>query len=556
MRMIQVTLEDAAGAAAQTREVPSGTRLSDVAPKTANGLPVLAAMVNNDVIPLFAPLSVNSRVRPLTLDDENGWRVYRWSLCFLLAKAAHDSLPDDVVVRVRHAFGSGLFCTIDGPAGLDRPAAIAALEKKMRADIAADLPIELRLESYPDALALLEGNRQRDKKNLLLHRNPPAVVLADCGGFLDLFQEPMVDRTGLLSTFDLAPYEDGFVLRLPFRQAPHALAPLGGSRHLFNIYQEHIHWGDILGVSTVSDLNAVVMRHEEDELIRVTEALHDKKFADIAAQIAARPDVRLVLIAGPSSSGKTTSAKRLTTHLRVLGLRPVVVSTDDFFVGDERNPRDENGKLDYEHIRAMDLDLLNENLTGLLAGREVGMPRYDFKSRAPFPERTPMRLEPGQIIVMEGIHCLNPELTAAVPREQKFLVYVSALTQLGIDRCCRISTTDNRLLRRIVRDSQFRARPALDSLRMWPSVRKGEARWIFPFQHLADATFNTSLDYELAVLKGFAAPLLNTIKPDVPEYAEARRLTGILQNFMSISAKAIPGDSILRESIGGSQLSY
>ena len=555
MRKINVTLENPTGA--EPIQIEAGTPLREILPETAgNGLPVLAALMNNDVVSLFEPVHVNATIRPLTLDDDHGWRVYRWSLCFLLANAAHEAAPE-LEIRVRHAFGTGLFCTIEGDKPFDRDEIVERLYRKMREYVQADVRIERTVLGYEECLDAFKEAHEEDKLYLLRHRNPPTVAVADCDGYIGLLQEPMVDHAGLLQTFALSPYEEGFVLRLPFKYAPHDLAPLKGPKHLAQIFREHIRWGEILGVTTASELNQIVMRNEIDEFIRVAEALHDKKLADIASQIAERsPAVRLILLAGPSSSGKTTSAKRITTHLRVLGLRPFLISTDDYFVGDERNPRDENGKLDYEHIHAMDLDLLNDNLLGLLAGEEVEMPRFDFKTHNPFPERVKARLAPGQVIIMEGIHCLNPELTARIPREQKFLIYISALTQLAIDRCCRVSTTDNRLLRRLVRDNQFRGRPAVESLRLWPSVRRGESRWIFPFQDLADATFNSALDYELGVLKPYAYALLNTVKPSMPEYAEARRLTAMLQNFTTIPQDAVPGDSILRECIGGSQLSY
>ena len=555
MRKITVTFENPAGA--QSMEVNAGTPLREILPEnTINGLPVLAALMNNDVVSLFQPVNVNSKIRLLTLDDDHGWRVYRWSLCFLLAKAAQEATPE-LEVRVRHAFGTGLFCTIEGKEPLDRNAAIEKLSKKLREYVARDVKIERTVLGYEEALESFKAAHEEDKLYLLRHRNPPTIAMADCEGYLGLLQEPMVDHAGLLQTFALSPYEEGFVLRLPFKNAPHTLAPLKGPKHLSMIFKEHIRWGEILGVTTASELNQIVMRNEIDEFIRVAEALHDKKLADIASQIAERsPEVRLILLAGPSSSGKTTTAKRITTHLRVLGLRPFMISTDNYFVGDEDTPRDENGNLDYEHIHAMNLELLNDNIIGLLKGEEVEMPKFDFRNHRPFPTRTKAHLEPGQVIIMEGIHCLNPELTSKIPRENKFLIYISALTQLAVDRCCRVSTTDNRLLRRLVRDNQFRSRPAVESLQMWPSVRRGESRWIFPFQDLADATFNSALDYEIGVLKPYANALLNTVKPSMPEYAEARRLTAMLQNFMIIPQDAVPGDSILRECIGGSQLSY
>ncbi len=554
MRRISVSVDGAL-----PREIPAGTAAMAVVPAVAaNGLPVLAALVNNEVVSLSAPLEGNCTVSSLTLADEHGWRVYRWSLSFILAKAAHNLFPE-MPFRVRHSLGGGLYCNVEWPADMAAtPAAgIERLAREMRRIVEMDLPVELVLVSYEDALRRFTDTGQADKLNLLRHRNPPQVVLADCGGFLDLHQEPILHRTGLLRLFELTPYEPGFVLQMPSREQPDRIPPLDPQTHLFHIYQEHIAWGRILGITTVGELNEAILAQRAEDVIMTVEALHDKKLARIAEQIAScRPGVRLVLVAGPSSAGKTTFSKRLLMHLRVNGLRPFLVSTDDYFVGDERNPRDEQGNLDYEHIDAMDLPRLNHDLEALLAGRPVHLPSFDFKSKSRRDRPEAVQLAADDVIVMEGIHCLNPVLTAQIPREIKFQIYISALTQLAIDHNSRISTTDNRLLRRLVRDRRFRGHSPLTTLRRWPSVQRGEQRWIFPFQHLADATFNSALDYELAVLKPYAVPLLTEIKPGQPEYAEARRLTGFLRNFMAIRPDVVPGDSILREYIGGSQLRY
>ncbi len=555
MRTIKVIVDGQAA-----REIPSETPALAVMPgKASNGLPVLAALVNNEVVSLCSPLSVNCEVKSLTLADEYGWRVYRWSLGFILAKAVHETWPG-VSFRVRHSIGGGLYCSVDwgrNHAKIPVRERIKRIESAMRGIAEADLPVEMIRVSYEDALRRFAVTGQHDKLNLLKHRNPPQVLLVNCDGFLDLPQEPILHRTGLLSCFALLPHEPGFVLQMPAGSRPDRVMPFESQPHLFQIYQEHIDWGRILGITTVGELNQAIQDRHVDEVIRTVEALHDKKLARIAAQVAARkPRPKLILVAGPSSAGKTTFSKRLVTHLRVNGLRPRLVSTDDYFVGDERNPRDAEGNLDYEHIRAMDLDRLNGDLLALMAGKAVHLPRFDFKVRRSFDREEAVRLDEDAVIVMEGIHCLNPDLTSAIAPEDKFRIYISALTQLAIDFNSRISTTDNRLLRRMVRDSQFRGHSALTTLRRWPSVQRGEKRWIFPFQHYSDATFNSALDYELAVIKPYVAPLLNEIKPSHPEYAEARRLTGFLHNFMAIGADAVPGDSILREYIGGSQLHY
>ncbi|NLF23845.1 MAG: nucleoside kinase [Lentisphaerae bacterium] len=546
-------------AGAAPRSVPAGTPAVEVLPPTApNGLPVLAACFNNDVVTLRQPLSVNGTLDPLTLADVHGWRVYRWSLTFLLGMAMHEVFPGRVF-RVRHPIGGGLFCSVDWrpEQAADIAGAVARIETRMRERVRDDLPVACIQVAYAEAIANLRANRQLDQLHLLAYRNPPQVTLMRCGDYLDMRHEPLIHRTGLLDRFALTPYESGFVLRLPAQEAPDRVAPFNPQPHLIRIYQEHISWGRILGITTVGELNEAIATRRAGEVIETVEALHNKKLARIADQIGGQPSrPRLVLIAGPSSSGKTTMAKRLMTHLRVNGCQPFMISTDDYFVGDALNPRDEQGNLDYEHLHALDLPRLNRDLNDLLAGRPVHLPRFNFHTRSREERPDAVSLGGDSVILIEGIHALNPELTAQVPRGDKFLIYISALTQLAIDFNSRISTTDNRLLRRMVRDNQFRKHPPLQTLRRWPSVLRGEAHWIFPYQHLADAVFNSALDYELAILKPFAAALLNEIKPTDPEYAEARRLSGILHCFVALAHDDVPGDSILREYIGGSRLDY
>ncbi len=538
-------------------DVNAGTPVRDVLPPiTADGLPVVGAMVNNDAVSLGFPLIAHAQVTPLTAADNHGWRIIRWSLSFLLGKAFHTVFPS-VPYRVRHSMGNGLFCTADWPDGADPVANVARVKAEMQALIAADTPIDYDIVSYADALRLFESSQQFDKLHLLNHRNPPYVAIIRCGQFFDLAQEPIVHRAGLLQPFDLIPYGSGMVLRLPLRSHPRQLGDWSPNPKLFAVYQEHIAWGRILGVTSVGRFNLLIGRGGIDDFIQTAEALHEKKLAQIAAQITGRPSaVRLILVAGPSSAGKTTFAKRLCTHLRVNGLQPLLISTDDYFVGDDLNPRDAGGNLDYEHIESMDLHRLNGDVAALLDGREIHPRAFDFKKKQGYDRGDPIRLPGAGVIVMEGIHCLNPKLTADISDACKFLVYVSALTQLGIDRNSRIATTDNRLIRRMVRDNAHRGYSALATLRRWPSVLHGEQRWIFPFQNRADAIFNSALDYELAVLKPLALPLLNQIKATDPEFVEARRISGFLQNFVDLPETAVPGYSILREYIGGSQLKY
>ena len=539
--------------------VAAGTRISElIASVDADGFPVLGVIANNMLQPLFAPLITHATIAPLTIADGYGWDIYRTSLCFLLAKTAHELFPG-VECRVRNSIGSGLYCTVSWP-DLSPPvleANVRKLKQAMQATVRQDLPITSETVSYEAAVNLFRLTGQTDKLNLLAHRNPPVVCLTRCGVFLELSQEPLVARTGVLDLFDLLPHAQGFVLNVPTSAKPRELPPLPPFEHLFKVYQEHMEWGRIVGITTVGQLNQAVVEKRADDFVHTVEALHDKKLGRIADEIAQRePQVRLVLVAGPSSAGKTTFSKRLVTHLRVNGYRPILISTDSYFVGDARNPRDAAGNLDYEHIESMDLPRLNGDLLRLMAGEAVHLRAFDFKRKEGYDLAEPTRLPDNGIIVMEGIHSLNPHLTAEVPREQKFLIYINALTQLGVDSSNRISTTDTRVIRRMVRDHQFRGRAAIETLRMWPSIARGEKRWIYPYQHLADAVFNSALDYELAVLKPLAAPLLNQIKPWDEAYVEARRLSGFLHNFSSLAPDVVPGDSILREYIGGSQLTY
>ncbi len=539
--------------------VAAGTRISElIASVDADGFPVLGVIANNMLLPLFAPLITHATIAPLTIADGYGWDIYRTSLCFLLAKTAHELFPG-VECRVRNSIGSGLYCTVNWP-DLSPPALetnVRKLKQAMQATVRQDLPITSETVSYEAAVNLFRLTGQTDKLNLLAHRNPPVVCLTRCGVFLELSQEPLVARTGVLDLFDLLPHAQGFVLNVPTSAKPRELPPLPPFEHLFKVYQEHMEWGRIVGITTVGQLNQAVVEKRADDFVHTVEALHDKKLGRIADEIAQRePQVRLVLVAGPSSAGKTTFSKRLVTHLRVNGYRPILISTDSYFVGDARNPRDAAGNLDYEHIESMDLPRLNGDLLRLMAGEAVHLRAFDFKRKEGYDLAEPTRLPDNGIIVMEGIHSLNPHLTAEVPREQKFLIYINALTQLGVDSSNRISTTDTRVIRRMVRDHQFRGRAAIETLRMWPSIARGEKRWIYPYQHLADAVFNSALDYELAVLKPLAAPLLNQIKPWDEAYVEARRLSGFLHNFSSLAPDVVPGDSILREYIGGSQLTY
>ncbi len=540
------------------KRIPSGSRIEEVVtardfPPSAS--PLVAMLVNNDVASLTYRLEVDSNLKPICLASREGANIYRRSLCFLLTKAAKQLFPDRRLV-VGHSLGNGYYYYFDGLQHTE-PEDLSQLAERMRRIVREDLPIRRTVVSYLQAVELFRTRNQPDTELLLEHRNDPKAPLYECGDFVDLAHAVLVPRTGLLAAFEVMDYPPGFLLRYPHWDQPDCLEPFQDSPALFSVYSEYKSWGKILGVSSVGRLNTLIHSGEEKQFIAVAEALHDKKIAEIADRIHSRPETRLVLIAGPSSSGKTTFSKKLSIQLQVLGRNPVAVSLDDYFLPREQTPRDAEGNYDFEALEALDIELLNRHLLALAAGEEVMVPTFDFLTgsrRATEVHR--LKLPDRAILILEGIHGLNDRLTPRVPAQQKYKIYVSALTQLNLDDHNRISTTDNRLLRRIVRDHQFRGHSALQTLSMWQSVRNGEEKSIFPFQNSAGSVFNSALDYELAVLKVFAEPLLITVKPDTEFFHEARRLLSFLNNFVPIQPGRVPGHSILREFIGESGFKY
>jgi uridine kinase len=541
------------------RSFPAGTRVAEAAadpafPRTAT--PLVAALANNELVSLASELVVSVALAPVELAGRMGLAVYRRSLCFLLSLAARQELPGRRLV-IGHALGHGyLYWFEDAEEVPD--AVVAALQARMRALVAADRPIECARLAWAEAVAYFEENLQPDTALLLRGRSEPVVRVASCAGAIDLDHGPLVPSTGVLRAFSLMPFPPGLLLRYPPAETPLAMGPFIENPVLVSIYREYKRWGKILRVGSVGRLNGLIRDGGIRDFIEVAEALQDRKIAEIADRINARRDsVRVVLIAGPSSSGKTTFSKRLMVQLRVVGRNPLTISLDDYFLSHDRTPRDEQGNPDYEALGALDVALLNEHLLALMRGDEVELPSFDFHTGSRRPGPGPrLRLPERSVLILEGIHGLNENLTPQVPRQAKYLVYVSALTQLNLDDHNRIPTTDNRLVRRLVRDSQFRGHDAVTTLQMWPSVRRGEERWIFPFQNGADSAFNSALDYELAVLKVLAEPLLDSVPPDRPEYQDARSLLGFLANFAPLGPRWVPPDSILREFIGESAFKY
>lgn len=551
MNTVHITVNDT------PTDVPAEARLGELCSEldTNPDDPVVAAVVNNEVLDLSRRVRINAEVEPVHLSSDPGVRCYRQSLCFLLALAVQRVRPDRRLI-IGHSLGDSYYHYFDDDRPVDQ-AALEAIEAEMRRLVNEDIPIERQLISYGDALESFTSRGMTETAALLDHRNESRVAVHRCGDFLDLSHGPLVPRTGILRSFALKALEPGFVLRFPPRRTPNALRPYRHSTVLYSIYQEYKEWATILGITSVGRLNQKVVDGSIQDFIRVNEALHEKKIADIAGMIAERRDsVRVVLIAGPSSSGKTTFTKRLAIQLSAQGLEPRLVSVDDYFVSREDTPLDEEGNYDFESVHAIDVPLLNEHLLEVFRGDEVQLPRFDFRSGSRSFTGEKIRLGDRGILLMEGIHCLNDELTPRIDPANKFKVYISALTQLNLDDHNRISTTDNRLVRRMVRDYQFRGHSALDTLTMWPSVRRGERKNIFPFQDSADIAFNSALDYELGVLKKHAEPLLRRVKPFHEAYNEAIRMLTFLDNFTNIPDKLVPDYSIVREFVGDSGFHY
>jgi uridine kinase len=551
--MKQITVTYATGAKVA---YPAGVKAQDVIGQMgALDWPLAAILVNNELQPLDAELLTDCSVEPVTIASTQGAATYRRSLCFLLAIAARELHPGRRLVAGM-AIGTGFYHFFDDDKAIDE-AEVRALEEKMHALVERDSPISIEWRSWADAVEYFRASAQPDTLLLLEHQNDSIIPLNECAGFRDLHVAPLVPSTGVLRTFELKPYKSGFLLRYPHKEEPDKLQPFVDDPVLYSIAKETRERSRVLGVGSVGALNRVNGSKGIKDYIQVAEALQNKKIAGIADQVASRAgNVKVVLIAGPSSSGKTTTSKKLAIQLRVMGYDPVAISLDDYFVNRDRTPKDEDGEPDFECLEALDVEYLNEQLVELFDGREIELPLYDFKSGTRKSSGKRLRLGERSLLVMEGIHGLNERLTPRIAHDQKFKVYVSALTQLNLDDHNRVSTTDNRLLRRMVRDYNFRAHTAEATLKMWPSVGRGERKHIFPFQNSADAAFNSALDYELGVLKIYAEPLLRTVKPTAPEYSEARRLQAFLDAFAPIPAQSVPRDSILREFIGDSEFKY
>ncbi len=540
----------------KTQKVEIGSTLFDVFSafdlKMTHG-PV-SARVNNKVEGMHYRVYNSKDVEFLDMASSSGSRAYTRTLFFVLCKAVQDIYPNtDVVIDI--PVSNGFYVDIR----LGRPVVeedVNILRRRMQEIIDAKMPIRRYMVPTEDAIALFQEKGDVEKVKLLKTSGSIYTTYYKIGEYVDFYYGTLLTNTSGLYLFGLEKYYDGMLLRIPSLKDPDKLGEMTKQDKMFDIFKEHHRWQDILGIRTVGDFNQAIDAGHATDIINISEALQEKKIANIAEDIANRQGVKLVLLAGPSSSGKTTSCKRLSIQLAVNGLKPLQISLDDYFVDRDRTPKDDNGEYDFESIYALNLDLLNEQFNALFRGEEVELPKYDFPSGKSVKSGKKLKMEPNNVLVVEGIHALNPELTAHIPQEQIYRVYASALTTILLDNHNYIPTTDNRLLRRIIRDYKYRGVSAQETIHRWPSVRAGENKWIFPYQENADAMFNTAMLYELSVLKMQAEPLLQQVPENCEEHAEAYRLLKFLKYFKGIPYNNLPPTSLLREFLGGSSFHY
>ena len=537
-------------------EVPIGAALEEAYKES--GLQMthgpINAHVNNKVECMHFRLYKQKEVEFLDITSPSGMRAYTRSLFFVLCKAVHD-LYEKCKVAIDIPVSNGYYVNLNIGHEVTIEDA-GRIRRRMQEIIDAALPIHRHETTTEEAIRIFDEKHNRSKVKLLKSIGRLFTTYYDIDGYIDYYYGSLLTNTSQLYLFGLEKYYDGLLLRLPSSQHPDELGEMTHQDKMFSIFKEHHQWQDIIGLRTVGDLNEAILNGHSSHLIQVSEALQEKKIGKIADEIAKRKGIRLVLIAGPSSSGKTTTCKRLSIQLVTNGIKPIGISLDDYFLDREKTPLDEKGDFDFEHLHALNLPLFNEQLNALFKGEEVELPRYDFPTGKSVKSGKKLKLHDDEVLVVEGIHALNPELTAQIPNEQIFRVYASALTTILLDNHNYVPTTDNRLLRRIIRDYKYRGVSALDTIHRWPSVRAGENKWIFPFQENADAMFNTAMLFELAVIKSQAEPLLEQVPENCPEYAEAYRLLKFLRYIKPIPEAHIPPTSLLREFLGGSSFEY
>ncbi len=557
VREIQVHCENTQS----KKSYPLGTSLSEIAFQSEVGIAsssILGALVNNEVCELHYEIYKPKNIFFFDYTHAYGKQMYVRSLTMVLYKAIKDTFPF-LKLKVEHSISKGLYCELAGPK-MDMDThmdVVKLLKERMQEIIVANIPFIREEVETKEAIKIFESRGLNDKVKVLYGRTHAYSSVYQLDDISDYYYGPLVPSTGFLQVFDLVKYYEGMLLVFPKSEQPKQLEDIIIQTKMFEIFQEHKNWVEILEVPTVGELNQFIRENKISELIKVAEALQEKKLASIADQIHEyKNGIKAVFISGPSSSGKTTFTKRLAIQLRVLGYKPIQISLDNYFVNRDQTPLDEKGDYDFEHPDALDIRLFNQQMKELLQGEAVIMPRFSFTNGSRYFADKELRMEPQSILIIEGIHALNPLLSSFIDSKKQFKVYVSAFTQLNIDLHNRIPTTDNRLIRRMVRDSLYRGYSALDTLLRWPSVRRGEDKHIFPFQEQADVMFNTALIFELSVLKWYAQPLLEQVPRNVPVYAEAKRLLKFLSYFEPIPNHEIPTTSILREFLEGSSFEY
>jgi uridine kinase len=540
----------------KTINVSIGSTLSEIFSEFNLDMPFgpVNAKVNNKVEGLNYRVYHSKDVEYLDLTSPSGHRAYTRSLFFVLCKAVRELYPHGHVI-IDIPVSNGYFCNMCiGHEVTDVD--VTRIRERMQQIIDAHLPIKRHEVPTDDAITLFREHGASTKAKLLENVGRLYTTYYEIDGYVDYFYGSMLTNTGQITLYGIEKYYDGLLLRIPDLSDPTKLGELVRQDKMFEIFQEHHRWQTILGMNTVGDLNEGILKGHTADLINVSEALQEKKIAHIAEEIASRKGVKMVLIAGPSSSGKTTTCKRLSIQLLTNGIKPIGISLDDYFLDRDKTPKDATGDYDFESLYALDIPLLNSQMKALFAGEEVELPKYNFQAGKSEKSGRKLRLEPNEVLVVEGIHALNPELTSQIPEEQKFRVYASALTTILLDSHNYIPTTDNRLLRRIIRDFKYRGVSAQETIRRWPSVRAGENKWIFPYQENADMMINTAMLFELAVIKTQAEPLLEQVPENVPEYSEAYRLLKFLKYIKPIPDRQLPPTSLLREFLGGSSFHY
>ena len=546
--MRQITVEG------QTLNIKDGTTYLELAKNFQKKYDhdIVLVLENNKMRELFRKVKDGAAVTFLTTGQIDGYNTYRRSATLLLLKAIYDVEGMDAVRGMKVEFSAGEGYYVSSRKMPVNEETLARIENRMKELVSQNLPIEKRSIPVEEAIEHFTRHGMSDKARLFRFRRSSSVNVYLLDGFEDYYYGYMVPSTGYLKYFKLIPYDEGFVLEFPPRKTPETFGPFREQPKVFQTLKNSTKWGEILNVGTVGALNEQISEGNVGNIILAQEAIMEKGLGDIAAEIASRPDKKLIMIAGPSSSGKTTFSHRLSIQLMAHGLKPHPIAVDNYFVERMDTPKDENGQYNFECLEAMDIELFNQQMSALLRGEKVFMPTFNFITGMKEYKGNSLKLGPEDVLVIEGIHCLNDALSYSLPAENKFKIYVSALTQMNIDEHNRIPTTDGRLIRRMVRDARTRGASAQKTISMWPSVRRGEDENIFPYQESADVVFNSALIYELAVLKQYAEPLLFGIRPEDPEYLEAKRLLKFLNYFQGIDSNLIPGNSILREFIGGS----